>query len=118
MGPELSPSLLRQCKIVMLSRFVALSVSLIQKVSLFQGGVGPGNNFRKRSRSLCVFFQLKGSGCTALRGHKMEPWEGGTRVVAFLSGGWLPSSLRNTTNDHFIHIADWCKCQDIALSRR
>ena len=37
----------------------------------------------------------------------MEPWEGGTRVVAFLSGGWLPNSLRNTTNDHFIHIADW-----------
>jgi len=41
------------------------------------------------------------------RGEKMTPWEGGTRVMAFLTGGFLPSELRGTTNDHFLHVADW-----------
>ena len=43
------------------------------------------------------------------RGHKHDPWEGGTRVAAFLSGGFLPQNLRGkVTGDKVVHIADWC----------
>ena len=43
------------------------------------------------------------------RGHKHDPWEGGTRVATFLSGGFLPQNLRgNVTGDKVVHIADWC----------
>ena len=28
-----------------------------------------------------------------LRGRKCEPWEGGTRTVALVSGGWIPVAL-------------------------
>jgi len=52
------------------------------------GGIGPGNNY-------------------PLRGQKMEPWEGGIRVAAFLTGGFLPAQLFGTTSDVFVHIADW-----------
>jgi arylsulfatase B len=55
------------------------------------GGVGSqGNNF-------------------PLRGAKMTPWEGGTRVMAFVGGGWsgLPAEARGGTVDTFFHIADW-----------
>jgi len=52
------------------------------------GGTGPGNNY-------------------PLRGEKGTPWEGGTRVAAFLSGGYLPESLRGKRSSAFVHIADW-----------
>lgn len=52
------------------------------------GGTGPGNNY-------------------PLRGPKGSPWEGGTRVAAFLSGGFLPQPLRGQHSELFIHIADW-----------
>eukprot|EP00039_Didymoeca_costata_P008916 m.118640 g.118640 ORF g.118640 m.118640 type:complete len:528 (+) comp14282_c0_seq1:62-1645(+) len=42
-----------------------------------------------------------------LRGTKGEPWDGGVRVAAFVSGGFLPNALRGTVNSAFIHIADW-----------
>ena len=43
------------------------------------------------------------------RGHKHDPWEGGTRVATFLSGGFLPQNLRGkVTGDKVVHIADWC----------
>lgn len=42
-----------------------------------------------------------------LRGGKYTSWEGGIRVPAFLSGGYLPSALRGTTQPGLIHIADW-----------
>lgn len=42
-----------------------------------------------------------------LRGGKYTSWEGGVRVPAFLSGGYLPASLRGTTQPGLIHIADW-----------
>lgn len=57
-------------------------------ISSDNGGIGPGNNH-------------------PLRGHKATPWEGGTRVMAFLTGGYLPPALRGTTNEAFISIADW-----------
>lgn len=53
------------------------------------GGIGRGNNH-------------------PLRGHKHDPWEGGTRATAFLSGGFLPQGLRNTTSGaKLVHVADW-----------
>merc|ERR1712048_1033158 len=52
------------------------------------GGTGPGNNY-------------------PLRGPKGSPWEGGTRVAAFLSGGFLPQSLQGEHSELFIHVADW-----------
>jgi hypothetical protein len=42
-----------------------------------------------------------------LRGKKAEPWEGGTRVMAFLTGGFLPASLRGQSSAAFVSIADW-----------
>ena len=43
-----------------------------------------------------------------LRGHKHDPWEGSSRVTAFMTGGFLPTSLRGTSSgDKFVHIADW-----------
>jgi len=53
------------------------------------GGIGKGNNH-------------------PLRGHKHDPWEGGTRATAFLSGGFLPDDLKGTASgDSLVHIADW-----------
>jgi len=42
-----------------------------------------------------------------LRGEKMTSWEGGMRVAAFVSGGFVPSQLRGTVSELRIHIADW-----------
>jgi len=42
-----------------------------------------------------------------LRGSKESAWEGGTRVAAMLSGGWLPARLRGTRVSHVIHVSDW-----------
>lgn len=42
-----------------------------------------------------------------LRGSKETAWEGGTRVFAIVSGGYLPPNLRGTRSDAFIHVADW-----------
>eukprot|EP00041_Stephanoeca_diplocostata_P013943 m.249525 g.249525 ORF g.249525 m.249525 type:complete len:537 (+) comp19525_c0_seq2:91-1701(+) len=57
-------------------------------ISSDNGGIGPGNNF-------------------PLRGMKATPWEGGTRVMAFLTGGYLPASFRGTSTNAFISVADW-----------
>jgi len=42
-----------------------------------------------------------------LRGTKAEPWEGGVRAAAFVSGGFLPERVRGTNLTAFMHIADW-----------
>lgn len=42
-----------------------------------------------------------------LRGGKTNNFEGGVRVVSFVSGGFLPDSVRNSTRDGYIHAADW-----------
>ena len=52
------------------------------------GGTQPSNNY-------------------PLRGTKAEPWEGGVRTAAFVSGGFLPAAQRGTTSDKFFHIADY-----------
>ena len=44
-------------------------------------------------------------------------YDGGTRATAFISGGFVPPSLRGTSSgDLFVHVADceWTKCPDIA----
>lgn len=40
-------------------------------------------------------------------GEKHSNWEGGFRVAAFVSGGFLPAALRGTHNDIVFHIVDW-----------
>eukprot|EP01062_Namystynia_karyoxenos_P043778 TRINITY_DN3205_c0_g1_i1.p1 TRINITY_DN3205_c0_g1~~TRINITY_DN3205_c0_g1_i1.p1 ORF type:complete len:545 (+),score=180.56 TRINITY_DN3205_c0_g1_i1:90-1637(+) len=43
-----------------------------------------------------------------LRGHKHDPWEGGTRAAAFISGGFVPAPLRGTTSGNkLVHVTDW-----------
>ena len=45
-------------------------------------------------------------------------YDGGTRATAFISGGFVPPSLRGTSSgDLFVHVADceWTTCPDIAI---
>jgi len=42
-----------------------------------------------------------------LRGSKVSNWEGGTRGVSFVSGGFLPDAVRGTVLYDMIHITDW-----------
>eukprot|EP00927_Polykrikos_kofoidii_P070735 TRINITY_DN6712_c0_g1_i5.p1 TRINITY_DN6712_c0_g1~~TRINITY_DN6712_c0_g1_i5.p1 ORF type:complete len:592 (-),score=67.00 TRINITY_DN6712_c0_g1_i5:153-1832(-) len=42
-----------------------------------------------------------------LRGGKYSNFEGGIRVNAFLSGGFLPHKVRGTKQEGMMHIADW-----------
>ena len=42
-----------------------------------------------------------------LRGGKATNYEGGIRVNAFVSGGFLPEKVRGTVNEEMIHITDW-----------
>jgi arylsulfatase A-like enzyme len=42
-----------------------------------------------------------------LRGGKYSDWEGGIRVAAFASGGFLPPAARGTVNNGMLHIADF-----------
>ena len=44
-----------------------------------------------------------------LRGGKYSNFEGGIRVNAFVSGGYVPEARRGTKVDEMIHIAD-CTC--------
>ena len=42
-----------------------------------------------------------------LRGGKVTDWQGGIRVNAFASGGFLPEKVRGTKTEGYIHLADW-----------
>ena len=42
-----------------------------------------------------------------LRGGKKTEFEGGVRINAFLSGGFIPQSLRGVTKDGYVHVCDW-----------
>ena len=42
-----------------------------------------------------------------LKGGKASDWQGGVRVNAFASGGYLPNNMRGKKSDGYIHIADW-----------
>ena len=49
----------------------------------------------------------KGANNYPLKGGKATDWQGGVRVNAFVSGGYLPESMRGQKTDGYIHIADW-----------
>ncbi len=51
--------------------------------------------------------QESGGSNFPLRGGKYSSWEGGTKVPAFISGGFVPESRRGMTESGAIHIADW-----------
>lgn len=42
-----------------------------------------------------------------LRGEKHSNWEGGIRAATFVSGGYVPASLRGSVNSINFHIVDW-----------
>ena len=42
-----------------------------------------------------------------LKGGKASDWQGGVRVNAFVSGGYLPNNMRGKKSNGYIHIADW-----------
>ncbi|XP_065191775.1 arylsulfatase B-like [Sycon ciliatum] len=42
-----------------------------------------------------------------LRGGKVTNWQGGVRVNAFVSGGFLPSGMRGQKLDGYVALADW-----------
>ena len=52
-------------------------------------------------------YYLGGANNWPLKGGKMSDWEGGVRVNAFVSGGFIPENVRNTTVDSYVHSADW-----------
>ena len=49
----------------------------------------------------------QGGDDTPLRGGKFSDFQGGTRVVSFAAGGFLPPKMRGTIESGHIHIADW-----------
>ena len=76
-------------------------------VSSDNGGIGPGNNFPQVQQLPCVFFRsLKEELLHRLRGSKVSPWQGGTQVTAFVTGGFIPPSLRGTSNAAIMHVAE------------
>lgn len=48
-----------------------------------------------------------GANNAPLRGGKYSDWEGGVRVNAFVSGGFVPPSQRGSVQSNIIHMADW-----------
>jgi len=42
-----------------------------------------------------------------LRGGKVSDWQGGVRVNAFVSGGFLLETMRGKKTEGYIHLADW-----------
>ena len=65
--------------------------------------------------TLLVFFSDNGgpvyspgsSNNFPLKGGKYSDFEGGIRVNALASGGWIPSNRRGTVSKDLIHISDW-----------
>ena len=49
----------------------------------------------------------KGANNYPLKGGKTSDWQGGVRVNAFASGGYLPESMHGKKTEGYIHIADW-----------
>ena len=49
----------------------------------------------------------KGANNYPLKGGKATDWQGGVRVNAFASGGYLPEKMRGQKTEGYIHIADW-----------
>jgi len=50
---------------------------------------------------------VEASNNAPLRGGKETAWEGGMRVVTFVSGGLLPKAMHGSTLDGIVSVADW-----------
>jgi len=64
------------------------------------------------SNTLLLYTSDNGAAVSAgnnwpLRGRKDSNFEGGSRVLAFLSGGFVPESQRGSRNHVALHIMDW-----------
>ncbi|KAL3933653.1 MAG: hypothetical protein SGPRY_000195 [Prymnesium sp.] len=59
------------------------------------------------ARGTTCFNGESGASNWPLRGGKYSMFEGGIRVSAFVSGGFLPPAVRGTRLDGMMHIADW-----------
>lgn len=55
----------------------------------------------------CVELSENAGNNFPLRGGKYGAFEGGIRVTAFLSGGYLPAAARGTTSTELVHVADY-----------
>ena len=51
--------------------------------------------------------QGQGGSAYPLRGWKMQLWEGGVRVPAFVYSPLLPKAVRGTVDTRLYHITDW-----------
>ena len=49
----------------------------------------------------------RGANNYPLKGGKGSDWQGGIRVNAFVSGGYLPQIMHGKKTDGYIHLADW-----------
>ena len=50
---------------------------------------------------------LSGANNYPLKGTKGSDWQGGVRVNAFVSGGYLPATMQGQKTEGYIHLADW-----------
>ena len=50
---------------------------------------------------------LAGGNNYPLKGSKASDWQGGVRVNAFVSGGYLPTDMQGQKTEGYIHLADW-----------
>ena len=59
------------------------------------------------------------SSCAAGRaGSKISNWEGGTRGVSFLSGGFLAKHVRGIVSHHMLHVTGNTTCTQSAMGIR
>ena len=67
-------------------------------------GGGTGTN---AGHGAACFNGEAGANNYPLRGGKYSMFEGGIRVNAFVSGGFIPEAVRGTKQEGMMHIADW-----------
>lgn len=66
------------------------------------------SNLKKNTCLLTTSFQGRAGGNNyPLRGGKLTNFEGGIRVNAFVSGGYLPDHVRGTTYNGLVAAWDW-----------
>ena len=73
-----------------------------------RGSPAPTTTLSVRPSSPCAFLHFPPLMCTpfAAGGGKVSDFEGGVRVVAFMSGGALPQGLAGGKRTGMMHIAD------------
>jgi len=79
---------------------------------------GPSNNYPCGFISSCASVSvcaLTVPTCR-LRGRKCEPWDGGTRSVAFVSGGFIPEAMRGKSSDVSAAARAVCEVVEIKIS--